>query len=156
MRGRKPKPTHLKVIKGTLKQERVNLDEPKVRAARPPAPRHLSERAQTYWKEVSGMLYDMGVLGQVDVSSLEALCCAYTDFREAIETLEREEHYIRSTTPSGGTIIRAHPAFAQKSDADRRLRHWLTEFGMTPSSRSRIKANAEKQQEDDTAERYFA
>jgi len=102
------------------------------------------------------MLYDMGVLGQVDVSSLEALCCAYTDFREAHEALARDPHYYEVTTKSGDTMIRAHPAFQQKSDADRRLRMWLCEFGMTPASRSRIKANAEKQQEDATTDRYFA
>ena len=42
---------------------------------------------------------------------------------------------------------------AVMQDADRRIKAWLAEFGMTPSARSRVKADGD--QPEDAADKYF-
>ena len=48
----------------------------------------------------------------------------------------------------------SHPAVAVMQDADRRIKAWVAEFGMTPSARSRVKPCEERG--TDAAEKYFS
>lgn len=154
MKGRKPKPTHLKLVTGNPGKRAINSAEPKVSRSRPSAPSHMSDKARETWGYVTGLLDRMGILTEVDALALEMLCEAYADFLAASATLrELGSEYYETTNQSGSTMYRAHPALAKKQDADRRIRGWLAEFGMTPSARSRVKADGE--QEEDPAEAYF-
>lgn len=154
MKGRKPKPTHLKLVTGNPGKRAINSAEPKVSRSRPSAPGHMSDKARETWGYVTGLLDRMGILTEVDALALEMLCEAYADFLAASATLrELGSDYYETTNQSGSTMYRAHPALAKKQDADRRIRGWLAEFGMTPSARSRVKADGE--QEEDPAEAYF-
>jgi len=51
-------------------------------------------------------------------------------------------------------LIKAHPAVAMRNDAARRLQSLLAEFGMTPSSRSKVSAKDEDGKADPAA-KYF-
>jgi len=154
MKGRKPKPTHLKLVTGNPGKRAINPAEPKAKRSRPSAPSHMSDKARETWGYVTGLLDRMGILTEVDALALEMLCEAYADFLAASATLkELGSDYYETTNQSGSTMYRAHPALAKKQDADRRIRGWLAEFGMTPSARSRVKADGE--QEEDPAEAYF-
>lgn len=154
MKGRKPKPTHLKLVTGNPGKRAINAAEPKVSRSRPSPPSHMSDKARETWGYVTGLLDRMGILTEVDALALEMLCEAYADFLAASATLrELGSDYYETTNQSGSTMYRAHPALAKKQDADRRIRGWLAEFGMTPSARSRVKADGE--QEEDPAEAYF-
>ncbi len=155
MRGRKPKPTHLKLVTGNPGKKALNKAEPKVARSRPSAPAHMSDRARETWGYVSALLDRMGVLAEVDAMALEMLCEAYADFLSAAGELEGlGSDFYETTNQSGSTMYRAHPALAKKQDADRRIRGWLAEFGMTPSARSRVKADGEASSEDPAAT-YF-
>jgi hypothetical protein len=46
MAGRKPLPTHLKLVKGTARSHRLNKKEPKLPLVAPEPPDHLDERAK--------------------------------------------------------------------------------------------------------------
>ena len=46
MAGRKPLPTHLKLVKGTARPHRINKAEPRPAVAVPEPPAHLDERAR--------------------------------------------------------------------------------------------------------------
>jgi len=155
MKGRKPKPSHLKLITGNPGKRPINEKEPKVARSRPSAPAHMSDRAREAWGYVSGLLDRMGVLSEVDAVALEMLCETYADYLAARDELESfGSNYYGTATAAGDTMHRAHPAVAQKNDADRRLRGWLSEFGMTPSARSRVNTDG-KAHEDDSAAAYF-
>lgn len=149
-RGRKPLPSHLKLIRGTTRADRRNGAEPKLERARPPAPEHLSDRARAAWQQVSALLDRMGVLTQADALALELLCEAWADLLSAREELVRSgETY---TTATGS--VRAHPSVAIRNDASRRVQSLLAEFGMTPSSRSKVISKG-LDEEDDPATAYF-
>jgi P27 family predicted phage terminase small subunit len=98
------------------------------------------------------MLDRMGILAEPDALALELLCEAYADYLAAARELKDfGSAYYETTTEKGGTMYRAHPALAAKADADRRIRGWLAEFGLTPSSRSRVKTDGSKEDDDPLA-----
>ncbi|MBT6386690.1 MAG: phage terminase small subunit P27 family, partial [Alphaproteobacteria bacterium] len=56
MRGRKPKPTHLKAITGNPGKRPLNRDEPRPEIAVPECPPELSPAAQREWQRLVGEL----------------------------------------------------------------------------------------------------
>lgn len=140
MTGRKPTPTNLKVLRGNPGKRKLNKQEPQPPAGVPECPDWLSEKARLAWDEVAPVLHKMGVLTVIDRLALSALCESYADYRDSREAVEDPDigRVYETQTQTGGTMFRARPEVLMLKDADRRLRSWLAEFGMTPSSRSRI------------------
>ena len=133
----------------------MNSAEPKPRRERPSAPSHVSDKARETWGYVSGLLDEMGVLTKIDAVALEMLCEAYSDYLAARADLkEFGSNYYTTVSKAGGLMHRAHPAVAVVQDADRRIKAWLSEFGMTPSARTRVKGEA-GDEEKDPAAAYF-
>jgi len=94
-----------------------------------------------YWfQQIAQELDGIGVLTQLDGKALELLIEAYTEYRRHCETLDTEGYTYRVETQTGDVMIKAHPAAAMKSDAWKRIRAMLSEFGMTPASRSKVNA----------------
>ena len=155
LRGGRAKPTELKVMTGNPgKRPLVERDLRRYKMEPQPAPAFLDEFGKEYWDELMEILYGMGILYRSDIKSIIFLCETWSDFRKACITLEREGRIVESTDKAGNLVVKSHPAFQQKSDADRRMRMWLAEFGLTPSSRSRVKDDGSKATED-TKESYF-
>jgi P27 family predicted phage terminase small subunit len=156
VKGRRPKPTHLKLVTGNPGKRPLNKREPKLARSRPSAPAHMSDRAREAWGYVSGLLDRMGLLTEVDGVALEMLCEAYADFLAARAEIKAfGSEYYTTATAGGDKMHRVHPAVAQKNDADRRIRAWLAEFGMTPSARARVNADGDGEDQD-AAAAYFA
>lgn len=142
MRGRKPKPTKLKIVQGNPGKRALNQDEPQPERAIPKAPAHIPARAKKVWKAVATELDAMGVLTVADVLALELLVCSYDEYRRMRDVAETEgATYL--TGGESGLMHRARPEIAIGADAFRRCKSMLVEFGLTPSSRSRIKVQGE-------------
>jgi phage terminase small subunit len=115
MRGRKPKPTALKILEGA-QPCRINTREPHMPAAGgPPCPDWLGDYGKQLWERYAPILETAGLLTTGDIPAFEQLCDEY-------DTIRRD----RLDNP-----------------ARDRYRRLLVEFGLTPSSRSRIKSSAE-------------
>jgi len=156
-RGRKPLPTHLRIVTGNPGKRAINKDEPKAAKGRPSCPAHASDKARETWGYVCGILEDMGILTTTDALAIEMLCEAYADFVAAARTLKDfGSDFYETVNEGGATMYRAHPALAKKQDADRRIRGWLSEFGMSPSSRSRVKLGNNGDEDADGEKKYFA
>jgi P27 family predicted phage terminase small subunit len=146
MAGRKPKPTALRVLQGNAGKRALPKHEPTPAAEPPPKPAHLTERAAAAWDRVAPELHRLGLLSVVDGLALELLVCAYDDWREAhIEVAAEGATY--ETETEHGRIVRAHPQVAIRSDAWRRVKSILAEFGLTPSSRARLDIEAPGQED---------
>ena len=130
-------PTHLKIISGTAQPERLNKNEPKPEMGIPKPPAHLTAYARAYWKHIAPMIFRTGVLALQDASALESLCECYSDLRTARTELKA---YGSTTYQHTTGSIREYPQVKQVADADRRMKAWLGEFGLTPASRSRTSA----------------
>jgi len=112
------KPTALKLLHGTFRADTSAKHEPKPAsdATVPKPPKHLTLLAKAEWIRTAAELHPLGLLTRPDYSTLEMYCETYASWRRAIKTKDQ---------PGGRS-------FAQ-------LAHrFLTEFGMTPASRSRI------------------
>lgn len=140
--ARPRKPTHLKLVSGTARKDRLTPGEPKLPTVALPCPEHLSSKAKSAWGRVAPMLHRMGVLTEADALALEQLCGAYATILHCQAVLaDYGDLSYASAKPDGGTMRRPHPEVAILADADRRFRLYLNDFGMSPSSRGRVSAN---------------
>lgn len=135
MRGRKPKPTAIKELEGNP-GKRPLPNEPTFSPVFPKTPpKWLSKEAQKLWGELVPMLQSVpGLLQSVDVSAVELLCESYAQWKAAAQVLQ--EHGQTFTTPNGYVQQRPEVAIAQKNA--KLVKELCAEFGLTPSSRSRI------------------
>ncbi len=77
MRGRRPKPTGLKVISGNPGKRPLNQHEPQPQLAIPTCPAHLTPSAKAEWKRLACELQALGILSHLDRAVLAAYCQAY-------------------------------------------------------------------------------
>jgi P27 family predicted phage terminase small subunit len=141
--GRRPKPTHLKLIQGNAGKRRLNSAEPQPEPCEAPAPEHLTRYAREAWDRLAPMLRRMGLLTVADTIALERLCACYAEAREMSAILEMEGGGTYETkNVSGETMFRPRPEAARLADADRRLKGYLGEFGLTPAARSKVRTAA--------------
>ncbi len=138
MAGRKPKPTHLKILAGNPGKRPLNTEEPKSKRKLLKPPAHLSKEAKKHFKVIAKELDVMGVLTAIDEKALELLIDAYCEYIQAREVVDREGMTYTTCTKTGDTMRRALPEVAIAADAWKRIRTMMAEFGMTPSSRTRI------------------
>ena len=134
--GRKPKPTQMKVVQGTFRKDRANAAEPKPKKQLPPCPDFLEGRARTEYFRIGRKLERIGVLTEVDDLALIGLCQSWAEYLEATEQVRKTGMLVKS--PSGYPIFNPYVVLANQ--ALKRVKAFLTEFGMTPSSRTRIVA----------------
>ena len=143
MRGRKPKPTHLKAITGNPGKRPLNTAEPLPPLEIPACPQELNARAKAEWNRLAELLGDLHLLTPLDRAALAAYCAAYARWAEAQEHVE-----------TYGALVKSPTGFPMQSP-------WLTianrqgelmlgiasEFGFTPASRARIVARKDEQGE---------
>lgn len=147
MAGRKPLPSHLKAVTGNAGKRPTNTREPKPRTGVPKCPPHLSKLAKSAWKRIAPELKAMGVLTLADGAGLELLVDAYAQYRAADDVIQ-DKGLTYMTESENGVMHRARPEVAMRSDAWRRVRAMLAEFGLTPSSRSRVSAAGAEEEKD--------
>lgn len=159
-RGRKPKPTHLKLVTGNPGKRALNKGEPTPRLDLPMPPPHLSDEAKVEWGRVSQELYDCGLLSTVDRAALAAYCQAYARWVTAEKAITK---MAESDALTSGLLIRTsngnaiqNPLVGTANKAMKDMVYYAAEFGMTPSARSRIEAAPPpKDNKKDAAGKYF-
>ena len=134
MRGRKPKPTRLKVLTGNPGKRPLNPDEPMPEPAIPDCPPELSPAGQREWSRLVAELAPLRILTGLDRAALAAYCGAYALWAEATEALQKYGAMVKS--PTGFPIQSPYLAIANRQ-AEIMIRI-AAEFGFTPASRGRI------------------
>lgn len=149
-RGSKPTPTALKVLRGNPGKRPLPADEPKPPLGLPEPPDHLNTVAMAEWARIGPALARIGVVTQVDRAVLAGYCAAYARWAMA-------EQYIQSGLDlldegaMGGMVVNPYVRIANQSlDV---MHKYMVELGLTPSSRTRIKAV--KPQEEDALESFL-
>lgn len=145
-RGRKPTPTHLKLVTGNPGKRALPKNEPAIPALPPdaelPIPVHLSDEAKVEWGRIIGSLQAVGLVTTVDRGALAAYCQAWGRWVQAERALSAmaaqdaatsalmimTESCNRIQNPLVGTANRAMEIMLKAA----------AEFGMTPSARSRV------------------
>ncbi len=143
MAGRRKKPTNIKVLHGTFRKDRNVTSEIQARPVKkiPPAPSWLDEAGRKEWKRVAKELHSMGLLTILDFTALEAYCVAYSRWQHAEKEIDINGFSYEYTNREGVQMMRKNPAVGIATESMKQMRMWLAEFGMTPSSRSKVSAN---------------
>lgn len=134
MRGRKPKPTEMKKLEGNPGKRGLNKKEPKPAAGAPVAPNHLTGAARTEWKRLTVELGEMKLLSKVDRAELSLCCSAWAMYVKACNKIVKEGEVI--TSDKGG--LYQNPWVAIRNRSMEQVHKFYAEFGLTPSSRSRV------------------
>jgi P27 family predicted phage terminase small subunit len=151
MRGRKPKPTALKRLDGNPGKRGYNQAEPVLPEGLPDCPGHLSEPAREEWHRIAGTLHEAGVLTTVDRAALAAYCQAWGRWVEAEEKLKDLPAMIK--TPSG--YVQQNPWLPVANKQLEIMGRYMAELGITPASRSRVKALTEAAAEPEPIQYIF-
>src|SRR5262249_45683861 len=110
----------------------------------PVCPRHLDGIARAEWRKMVALLSELGVLSKTDGSALAIYCSAHSQWRRAEEQMRAKGMII--DTARGGAMT--SPYYRIARDAQALCLKMLIEIGMTPMSRTRIKANPEQVADD--------
>jgi len=132
----KPLPTALKIFKNTARKDQLNEFEPAPARDQIQPPDNLSDGALKNWGLVVEQLKSAGIMTNLDNQALGLYCEAYSRWCEANSKIA--EHGMVIKAPSGYPVQSPYLSISNK--AFEQMRAMLSEFGMTPSSRSRIKA----------------
>ncbi len=150
---RRPVPTRLKLAKGNPGRRPINKKEPKPKTSAIPKPAaYLDCNAKTFWRQNASELHRLGLLTVIDTLAFEMMASAHSLARQAREALEKEGHVITVTGSSGQPRAIINPWFYIFTSQSKSLLALFAEFGMTPSSRSRISATPPQEEQNPFAD----
>lgn len=138
MAGRRPKPTEMKKLDGNPGKRPLNKDEPQPRVKQPTCPAHLVGQARTEWYRMVKLLIELKLLTEVDRAALAGYCQSWARWVEAEQEIRSGGMTI--VTEKGNVIQSPYVGIANQ--AMKQMRAFLIEFGMTPSSRARVKVSS--------------
>ena len=153
MVGRRPKPTQLKKLAGNPGKRPINKKEPgRIRSASLRVPKgRLPADAARLWRTLAPLLDEMGVLSDSDLPALEMLCLHYAAARKGWDELDKKGPTVIGAL--GG--VKGNPAAAIFRQNSLAFKSYLTEFGLTPSSRVRLQVGDGGVEEKTLAEILF-
>jgi len=142
--GRPKKPTTLLKIHGTYRKDRRFVDEPMPPVTVPIMPKHLRGEAATEWRRIAPLLAKMKCLTEWDRSLLSAYCFEWGVYVELCKKVKVKDLVI--TTINGNKIH--NPLLSARNKALTNLKELATEFGLSPSSRSRLSLGGEEEEQN--------
>jgi P27 family predicted phage terminase small subunit len=116
-------------------------------------PEGLSIEAQHEWKSIVPELRQLGVLTKIDGKALAAYCHAFARWMEAETEIRRLGIVVMEPIFGHGERFlgckyKKNPAVTISETAMKIMKAFLVEFGMTPSSRSRVRIENPKKDSD--------
>jgi P27 family predicted phage terminase small subunit len=152
-RGRKPKPSYLKLITGNPGGRPLNAREAKPDPGMPAPPSWLSEGGLAEWNRLGPKLHRLGLLTEIDGATFGARCQIVGDMADVEARIRKFGAIMRASDRRDRLVL---SPFARLRD---RLREQLlrfdAEFGLTPSARSRVSASPPPVSKADPAAKYF-
>lgn len=134
LRGPAPTPTAINKMRGNPGKRKRNHAEPQPGEFRAKPPDHLDEYARKEWKRLVPILKRMDVLRDADYLALASLCIASSALAHAQSEVNRLGDYVKG--PDGSPI--KNPARRIVNEQIAIVNQLSREFGLTPSSRTRI------------------
>jgi P27 family predicted phage terminase small subunit len=93
------------------------------------------------------MLQGMRVLSKADAEKLALGCDALGEYLELREFIKENGRTYKTVTVTGSTVYRPRPEVAMCVDAWRRASSILSEFGLSPSARSKVQTIVDEEKE---------
>lgn len=127
-------PRNLRLVKGATRADRMNDKEPELRVAIPDPPDYLEDQEVDIFVEVAGKLARMRVMTEADTDALALYASRFCVWREANDNVRKTG--LLTHSPKGFPMQNPYLSIANRAQQD--CLKILTEFGMTPSSRTRV------------------
>jgi P27 family predicted phage terminase small subunit len=144
--GRRPTPTALKVARGNPGKRALNHDEPEFEPLGNEPPADLKDRARQEWERLAAGLSAAGVLTVADLSCFETYCRLVAE--EAFYQGKSAKH------DDDATQKLKYDSHLLKVRAQKKL--YMAELGLTPSSRSGVKARKPVDPADEKRKRFLS
>jgi P27 family predicted phage terminase small subunit len=140
----RPVPTKLKILRGNPGKRPINQLEPKLHEiTKPPAaPAFLGDTARGEWRRRAREFVEIRMLTSADLGLLAAYCESYGRFADASKEFNELGAPYYYETVHGGKA--KHPLVGIIDTAEQSMLRNGSEFGLTPSSRSRLKISPQK------------
>lgn len=148
MPGPNRTPTAILAARGSWRAN-SRPNEPKPAVCVPRCPKGLDDVRKALWKSYGRILAEMGVLTEGDSSALSLLVDADATYRTLEEQVRTQGHTIKGRMQD----IVKNPAVAMRDNAWKRLLKILTEFGLSPASRTKVSVNPQAEDSEDS--RFF-
>lgn len=142
-RGPKKMPDAVKQFRGNPGKRPLN-DQSPVATGKARMPSWMTPAAKAVWKRIVPHLEEMKVLASIDTDSLARYCTYVVLWRQAFEDVKTSGPV--STTHNGCRI--ANPAVGAMNSYDKTCRDYEARFGMDPSSRSSMRLETPKADEN--------
>lgn len=163
VRGRKPTHAALKVFRGNPGKRRISPDAAPPAAALPKPPEHLAGDAKLAWDRIGKQLVALGVFADADSTALEALCEAYAQWRANQHATDqigsvlvaRDDEGKVKTDKHGLPILKRNTYAIESQKWMAWLLRWLSEFGLTPAARARIKTGGDNADSRDAVQKLL-
>ncbi len=163
MKGRKPVPREMKILHGTFRKDRdKGIKSLSALTEIPRPPTWLGKYGKKIWKELGQKLVEDKILTEIDLYSFEMLCGTYQMFAEARDAVFRPldpatgkrrkqtlQEYMK------GRNSQTQPEYIAYKSSYQLFKQYLTEFGISPSSRSRVEIPGPGSEETDPIEEMW-
>lgn len=162
-RGRRPEPLEKRAGKGNPGKRPLPKSAPERVTGEPVPPMWMDGHALVFWRKTAGVLAKRGQWSSDSEPSFTALCLCWGEWLELAEDIRSNGRFQRVRTKAGAEaedsdegafMERVRPAVAAFQDADRRLKGWLTEFGLTDASRGKVTGTPPEGDGDEVLKRY--
>lgn len=140
MKGRKPTPTKILEARDSWRAKGTQRkNEPKPKVEELDCPSWLKGRAKAMWLKMSTQLFHIGILTSIDENALARYCRLWARWRDCEDFITKNGESFPILGRNGkATSYRLYPESRVASSLFSELRKLETEFGLTPSSRSRV------------------
>lgn len=152
--GRKPKPTQMHILNGNPSKIRLEDrigNEVKMKEYAPgefpPAPEWLDNVAKEEWNRVAPMLAGCKLLTEADTKALEAYCKCWSRYIEAEKQMDEVGSTIFQPNQKS-KYVQQLPQVAIAQKYLKLCKDFMTEFGLTPSSRGRMSLPGEADEDE--------
>lgn len=133
-RGPKPTPRNLRILKGSNRPSRMNEKEPIVEIRAPDPPGHLTDNEADKFREVAAKLAKMRVMSDADVDALAVYAINWCRYLDATSKVREMGLIVQSPKK----FPMQNPYLAVSRQSEKTCVSILTEFGLTPSSRTKV------------------
>lgn len=125
--------------------------DPKPRTEIPRCPSHLKGEARREWKRMVDELTYAKMITRIDSQALAIYCQLWAQWVEAHKEMAKPEFEMITVSVNG--VHSLSPWYRIADGAQRAMLRYLSEFGMTPASRNRIRV--EPDPDDDEFELFL-
>jgi len=149
MKGRKVIPDSIKARSGTLRSSRkrgeltVSLSD-KI----PPPPDDLTKREKDIYFSTTNELYRLNLLQNLAIPAIVMYCTYVATWLDAREKINKLKIVYVQKNKKGEEIPKLNPYFRVMNESFDRAKFLIVEFGMTPSSWTKILGLAKKVSEN--------